>query len=158
MTNEFIRPTFEFSSYNNGKLYMSKELYETFCRIETLPDFDHPFNDDGSALAVIHEMAPWGVIRILSDFNVIPEEELIRDIIKGKIYVCEMFEPRKGLLLVMRNGYGWSWSFTSGTGCGYVCHQTQKLIDEWMEKVATMNFPMNIPGQMRVEFEQIEAV
>lgn len=133
---------------------MSMELYDTFCGIGTLPDFDHPFNDDGSDLAIIHEMAPWGVIRILSDFNVVPEDELLNDIIKGKIYVCEMFEPSKGILLVMRNGYGWSWSFTSGEGSEYVGHQTQKLIDEWIEKVAVMNFPTNIPGQMNFEFEQ----
>ena len=95
------------------------------------------------------------LIRILSDFDVIPEEKLIMDIIKGKTYVCEMFEPSKGLLLVIRDGYGWSWSFTPGAGSGYVCHRTQKLIDEWIEKVATMNFPTNIPGQMHFEFVRI---
>jgi hypothetical protein len=137
---------------------MYMELYDTFCVIETLPDFDHPFNDDGSDLAVIHEMAPRGVIRILSDFNVVPEDELLNDIIKGKIYVCEMFEPSKGILLVMRNGYGWSWSFTSGEGSEYVCHQAQKLIDEWIEKVVTMNFSRDISGQMYFEFEQGKSV
>ncbi|HCE42855.1 MAG TPA: hypothetical protein DET40_04855 [Lentisphaeria bacterium] len=137
---------------------MTLELYKTFCEIDTTPEFDRPDNNYDGGLVVLQELSPWGIINLTRDYKVELNDEHLSNLITGRTYVLEMLEPSRGLLLVMRKGYGWSWSFSSETGSGDLNHYAQKLVDEWIDKVAGMNINRDIPGQMSLEFEKREAV
>ena len=137
---------------------MTPELYKTFCEINTMPEFDRPENNYDGGLVVLQELSPWGIINLTRDYKVELNAEHLRNLTAGNTYVLEMLEPSRGLLLVMRNEYGWSWSFSSETGSGDLNHHAQKLVDEWMENVAGMNINRDIPGQMGFAFEKRETV